>query len=181
MTTLLLLSWCLTAVAQSPSAAASMDPQLIRVHVQTDDGGVLEELAGRRASVKHLAEEIAKQKKGKVMVSLATDELADVVVEVVDRGLHVPKVVIGLGAGMGNQPGRPAPPAPLTRHAQLRVRAKLAHDGDWVQLTNKNRAIDAESGWKSAAEDIAKQLEKWVAGHRAAILAARKDAAGTGR
>jgi hypothetical protein len=181
MTALLLLSYCLTVLPQSSPAAVQPDSQLIRVHVETDDGGVAEELAGRRASVKHLAEEIAKQKKGKVMVIVATEDAADVVVEVRDRGLHVPKFVIGLGGGMGGPPGRPAPLAPPTKYAQLRVEATLTHGGDPVAITNTNRAIDAESGWKSAAEDIAKQLEKWVAAHRAAILAARKDAAGTGR
>lgn len=39
---------------------------------------------------------------------------------------------------------------------------------------NTNRASDTESGWKSAAEDIAKQIDKWIAAHRAAILAARR-------
>lgn len=174
MMTLLLLSFCLTGGPQNSAGAAQPDPQLIRVHVQTDEGGIVEELAARHASLTHLADAIAKQKKGKVMVVVAREDTADVVVEVVDRGVHVPKVVIGLG-GMGNQPGRPAPLPPPTRLARLRVKATLAHGGDPVEFTNKNRAIDSESGWKSAAEDIAKQLEKWVTDRRAAILAARRE------
>lgn len=174
MTAFLLLSLCLSAGPQSPVAPVQPDPQLIRVHVETDDGGIPEELAARRDSVRHLATAIAGQKKGKAMVIVASDDRADVVVEVVDRGVRVPKVVIGLG-GMGSQPGRPAPlPAP-TRVVQLRVTTRLTNGGDPVQLTNKNRAGESESGWRSAAEDIAKQLEKWVADNRAAILAARRD------
>jgi hypothetical protein len=32
---------------------------------------------------------------------------------------------------------------------------------------------DHPGGWKSAAEDIARQVEKWVSARRAKILAAR--------
>lgn len=175
MTAVRLLSLSLTVGLQSANALPQPDPQLIRVHVRTDDGGVPEELAARRDSVKHLATAIASQKKGKVMIIVDSDDRADVVVDVVDRGVRIPKVVIGLG-GMGSQPGRPAPlPAP-TRVVQLRVTTRLANGGDPVELTNKNRAVSSASGWKSAAEDLAKQVEKWVADSRATILAARRDA-----
>jgi len=59
------------------------------------------------------------------MVVVTSEDTADVVVEMVDRGVHVPKVVIGLG-GMGNQPGRPAPLPPPRRLARLRVKTTLA-------------------------------------------------------
>jgi len=168
----LLLSLSLGVGLQSPAAPAPPDPQLIRVHVQTDEAGIPEELAARRDSVRHLAAAIAGQKKGKVMAIVDSADRADVVVEVVDRGVRVPKVVIGLG-GMGSQPGRPTPLPPPTRAVQLRVTTGLANDGDPVELTNKNRATESEAGWKSAAEDLAKQVEKWVADNRAAILAVR--------
>ncbi len=172
MIAFLLCSLSVVASGQSAGASPQPDPQLIRVHVQTDAGGVAEELAGRRASVAHLVTAIAGQKKGKVIAVVADEDTADVIVEVRDRGVIVPKVVIGLGA-MGSQPGRRAPVAP-SRTVELRVTLRMARADEAFELANKNRPVDAEPGWKQAADDIAKQVEQWIADHRAAILQARR-------
>lgn len=168
----LILSLCAIAAAQTPATSQPPDPQLIRVYVQTDDGGIAEELAARRESVGHLAAAIAGQKKGKAYVIVADEDVADVVIAVMHRGLTVPKVTIGLGT-MGSRPGVRAPVMP-TRLAQLHVTMAAPGAADPVGVTNKNRAPDSERGWKSAAEDIAKQAGKWIAEHRSAILKARR-------
>jgi hypothetical protein len=168
----LVLSLCLLAAAQAPSTPPTPDPQLIRVHVRTDDGGIAEELAARRESVAHLSTAIAAQKKGKAFVIVADEAAADVVIAVMHRGLTVPNVTIGLGT-MTTRPGVRAPVAP-TRQAELYVTMAAPGAADPVEVTNKNRAADSDRGWKSAADDIAKQAEKWISEHRAAILKARR-------
>ena len=168
----LLLSMCLLAAAQAPGPPPTSDPQLIRVHVRTDDGGIAEELAARRESAGHLSAAIAGQKKGKAFVIVADDDTADVIISVMHRGLTVPSVAIGLGT-MTTRPGVRAPVAP-TRQAELYVTMTAPGAADPVEVTNKNRVADSDRGWKSAAEDIAKQAEKWITGHRAAILKARR-------
>jgi ribosomal protein L14E/L6E/L27E len=167
----LVLSLCAIVALQTSGAPRPPAPHLIRVHVQTDDGGVAEELAARRQSVGHLAAAIAGQKKGKAFVIVDDEDTADVVIEVMHRGLTVPRVTIGLGT-MGLRPGFRAPVMP-TQLAQLYVTMAAPRAADPVEVTNKNRAQDSERGWKSAADDIAKQAEKWITEHRAAILKAR--------
>jgi hypothetical protein len=169
----LFLSVSMGAAHQASPAATAQDPKLIRVQVQTDEGGDPTELAARRESVKHLLAAIADKKKaGLVAVTEASDN-ADVVVEVEERGVTVPKVVIGLSGGMGSPGGRPGPGAQQIRVAQLRVTFQIAGEHEPTAVTNKNRVNENESGWKSAAEDVVKQLEKWITEHRAAILEAR--------
>lgn len=150
------------------------DASLIRVRVETDEGGDAAELAARRESVKHLATAITNRKKARLVVVADADDAADVVVEVEDRGVTVPKVVIGLSGGMGSSAGRMPQVSQPVRHAQLRVTIGMARNGDPTEITNKNRANETESGWKSAAEDVAKQVEQWIAERRAAILASRR-------
>ena len=167
-----LISISLGAGQQAPAATPQPDPKLIRVHVKTDDVGDPIEVEARRDSVKHLAVEIAEKKKaGMVAVTSVTD--ADVFVVVEGRGVIVPKVVIGLSGGMGSPGGRPGPAAQPVRNAQLRVMFQIAGDTGSIPIANKNRVNENESGWKSAAEDVVKQLEKWIKEHREAILAAR--------
>ncbi len=168
----LVLSLCALGSPLAPVVPQTPDPQLIRVHVRTDDGGIAEELAARRESVSHLSAAVAGQKKGKAFVIVDTEEAADVVISVMHRGLTVPTVSIGLGT-MSTRPGVRAP-AMATRQAELFVTMAAPRAADPVEVTNKNRAADSERGWKSAAEDIAKQAEKWIGEHRAAILKARR-------
>ena len=167
-----LLSINLVASPQVPAAAPQPDPKLIRVHVQTDDGGDSSELAARRESVKHLLAAIAGKKKD--LVVAGTEDEADVVIEVEQRGITVPKIVIGLSGGMGSPNGRPGPATQQVRVVKLGVTIAMARDGDPIQLTNKNKPNETESGWKSAADDVAKQAEKWIADHREAIIEARR-------
>ena len=168
----LLLSLSLGAGQQAPAATPQPDPKLIRVHVKTDDVGDPIELEARRDSVKHLAVAIEKKKAGMVAVTSVSD--ADVFVVVDGRGVTVPKVVIGLSGGMGAPGGRPGPAAQPVRNAQLRVMFQIAGDTGSIPIANKNRVNENESGWKSAAEDVVKQLEKWIKEHREAIIEARR-------
>ncbi len=43
-----------------------------------------------------------------------------------------------------------------------------------VSLQNKNKAYDNPRGWKSAAEDLAEQIDKWVGQYRAEIIKSRR-------
>ena len=173
MVAALLLLISLGVCSQAPTATPQPDPKLIRVHVQTDDGGDASELAARRESVKHLSSAIAGKNKAGIVVVDAEDA-ADVVVEVEQRGITIPKVVIGLSGGMGSPNGRPGPATQQVRVVKLGVTIAIARDGDPSELANKNRPNETESGWKSAADDVAKQVEKWIADHREAIIEARR-------
>jgi hypothetical protein len=115
----------------------------------------------------------ARKKAGLVAVADGKENV-DVFVKVVERGVTVPKVVIGLSGGMGSPGSRPGPASQPVRTAQLRVRFQIAGDNDPQAVANKNRVNENESGWKSAAEDVVKQLEKWITDHRTAILEARQ-------
>jgi len=42
------------------------------------------------------------------------------------------------------------------------VRVRVTYDGRMTDFTNKNQAVEAHGGWQSAAEDLVKQLQKWV-------------------
>lgn len=128
--------------------------RVVRVFVQTDDGGEPSELAARQASAKDLSAALASKKKTLRVVE--DEDSADIVIDVVDRALTIPKVVFGLGA----RPGEPSAIGP-TKTAVLRVRLTSA-TGLGTDFTNKNKAADNPRGWKSAAEDIADQIDKWV-------------------
>ena len=170
----LLVLFSLGAGQLPATATPPPDPKLIRVHVQTDDTGDPIDLEARRESVRQLVAAIAARKKsGMVTVPDGADNM-DVFVKVQERGVTIPKVVIGLGGGMGPQAGRPGPAATPVKTVQLRTRIALARGGDPVTITSKNRAMDSEAGWKSTAEDIAKQIEKWIADNKTAILEARQ-------
>lgn len=176
MTQALILTALCALPPQSASAALQIDPTLIRVHVRTDDSGDATDLAARRESVRDLAAAIGAKKK--VLVIVADEDTADIVLEVMDRGVTVPKVVFGVGPRPGQ---RSDPGALFTREVQLRVTLELARAEDSVEIKNKNRATESSSGWKSAADDVAKQVEKWIADRRAKILALRARDARAGR
>jgi hypothetical protein len=167
MTLLVLLAAIAALTGQSGSAAAQADAKLIRVFVHTDDGGEASELAARRQSVKDLSAALGTRTK--VLVLVLEEDRADVAIEVIERGLTVPKIVIGLGARPGQPPGGDVP----ARAVRLRARLDLVRGGDSEAFTNKNAPLESTRGWKSAADDIARQIEKWIADRRAMILAAR--------
>ena len=141
------------------------DPRLVRVWVTTDAGGHPQELAGRQDSLEHLAEALARQKK--LVTIVEREDLADVTVEVRERRVDVPRFVFGIGARPGDPPGISAP----TRTAQLLVR--LEWQDDRVEFKNKNKPIESPLGWSSAADDIAKQIEKWISDRRQRIVDGR--------
>ena len=161
----LIAALAVTAVQSAP-ATAQPDAKLIRIFVHTDDQGEPNELAARLESVKHLAEALGRKK----TLAMASDEdRADVVIDVRGRGLVVPKVVIGMAARPGDPPGGAA----MARVVQLTVSVNAQRLDERESFKNKNKPVESQLGWKSAADDIAKQIEKWVTDRRTAILAAR--------
>ena len=76
MVAALLLLISLGVCSQAPTATPQPDPKLIRVHVQTDDGGDASELAARRESVKHLSSAIAGKNKANPESMLSAINLA---------------------------------------------------------------------------------------------------------
>jgi hypothetical protein len=145
---------------------APTDLKLVRIFLDTEDGGHPEELAGRRESLEHLAEALAKRKK--LLVVVDKEELADLVLDVRERRLDVPRVVVGIGGRPGQPPGGGGP----ARTVQLV--AHLTWRGEGVDFLNKNKPLESSRGWRSAADDIAAQLEKWIAERRARILSGRE-------
>jgi hypothetical protein len=143
----------------------TVDPTLIRVYVHTAEGGHEEELAARRASRKDLTTALASKKK--LIVIVEDEDTADVSLEILGRSIDVPRVVIGLAG----RPGEPPSPG-LVRLGTLNV--SLGSGPVTLTLSNKNRTNDNPGGWKSAAENIADQTEKWVREHRESILKRRQ-------
>jgi hypothetical protein len=153
-----------------PSAARlQADPALIRIYIDTRTDAQVGSLAELEQSAKDLAAALAGKKK---LFTIVDDEdKADVALKVAGRALTTPKILIGIGSGPG-QTTNPATTLPA-RQAQLHVSASLARADESIEIRNKNRANDNPGGWKSAAEDIARQVEKWVGPRREKILAAR--------
>ena len=174
MTLAALVSLALTLATVQPSVQtpSPTDASLIRVRIDTDPGGIPDELAARRESVAHLLAAVRANKKSGIVIVTRPDDPTDVIVDVADRGVTVPKVVVGLNGGTGSPNGRM--PTNAVRVVQLRVTVTLARDVDPVEIKNKNHPNETTSGWQSAAEDIAKQLDKWIAEHRDAIIQARR-------
>jgi hypothetical protein len=154
--------WVLSLLQTGTSPA---DPSLIRVYVHTRAG--VGDAAALAQSARDLTAALARQKK--LFTIVEAEDRADVALEVQDRTLTVPKIVIGIGSGPGSSPASTAP----VREGRLHVGGSLVHADESIEIRNKNRVNDHPGGWKSAAEDIAKQVEKWVKGRRAKILAAR--------
>jgi hypothetical protein len=172
MTTLLLLM-AVVAGGQASASAGQPAPNLIRVFLETADGGHPDELSARRESLEHLATALAGQKKGTVITVVDAETKADIVIDVIQRSVNTPKVVFGLGPSRSGGASSPSMNPP-TRHATLHVTLEMASGSDRVEFKNNNRAVESERGWKSAADDLAKQIEKWIADRRALILKARR-------
>ena len=157
---LLVTAFALQSGAAKPAAPQS--PSIIRVWVDTDSDDI-KELA---ASVKDLSDAIKQKKKS--LVTVENEDDADVTVHVIQRVVEVPRVVIGVGSRPGEPPGGVAPLKTGKLQAQLRFGAMQ------VDLQNKNKAYDNPRGWKSAAEDVVDQIDKWVGQYRAEIIKARR-------
>lgn len=153
----------IAASALSPLLTSFQSSKPVRVFVQTEDSGVAEELAARETSVKDLSEALASRRKFFIVVD--DEEKSEIQIEVLGRGLTVPKVVIGLGP----RPGESAIGTATTKNAELRIRVTVTSSDLTAEFKNKNKANDNPRGWKSAADDLAGQLDKWVLEHRAEI------------
>ena len=104
---------------------------------------------------------------------MTDDALADIELEVVDRSLLVPKVVVGLGAG-GRQGDPTTIPGMSTPVRQAVLRVAMKGGGEPLVFTNKNKPAESTQGWKSAAEDIGNQAEKWISARRDEIIRKRR-------
>jgi hypothetical protein len=82
--------------------------------------------------------------------------------------MSTPKIVIGLGP----RPGQPTTQSP-SRLVHLRVELEAPRLETTLQFENKTRIYDTGPGWKSAADDVAKQILKWIADNRTRILEKR--------
>ena len=154
MTALVLLAFVAFGAATVPAPPQTPAKAPLRVFIETDE--LAGDLAARRTSVTDLAAALATRKKQFLVVD--AEENADVRVEVLDRSLDTPKVVIGIGARPGQLPGSPASPA-----RTVRLRASVKYAGETTILTNKNTPFENNRGWKAAADDLAKHIEQWVA------------------
>ena len=161
----LLVVAALGAPGQSQAPAPPPNPSLIRVFVATESEGEPRELADRRTSVADLTAALSSKKKSVVIVD--DEDKADVVIEVIQRAIEVPKVMVGIGSRPGEPPGGLAP----ARTGRLRV--TLMFGAMAVNLENKNKTSDNPRGWKSAADDVADRVDKWIDQFRAEIIKAR--------
>jgi hypothetical protein len=153
---------------QSKGATPQAAANLVRVYAHTDDAGDGPARDARRESLKDLRAALTDKKKDLILVK--TDDDADVVVEIVERTTTSPKVVFGPVIS-SSDPSRGGGVARPVRTVHLRV--TLTYRGDPVTFTNKSAFTESNGGWRSAAGDIAKQVDKWIVDHRAEIVAKR--------
>jgi hypothetical protein len=147
----------------SPSSGPAQS-SLIRVFVEAEHDTNIE-VDDLKTSAKDLSAALAAKKKALTLVD--DRDKADVVVVVVDRAIEVPKVVMGVDV----RPGRSASAGAPVSRAFLKL--TVTSGPSKVDLKNKNMANDNPKGWKSAAEDLADQVEKWIDKNRTEILARR--------
>ena len=158
---LLILLAVVALQAGAPKPAPPPNPNLIRVWVDTDSDDI-KDLA---TSIKDVRDAINAKKKS--LVAVDDEEKADVTVHVVQRMVEVPKVVIGLGPRPGETPG-------MNPVKTAKLRAQIRFGAMQVSLESRNKAYDNPKGWKSSAEDVVDQVDKWVGQFRAEIIAARR-------
>ena len=131
-------------------------PAPARVFVTTNPRGPASDVRDRTQSVKDLHDAFAKKKKDLTLVEDA--DIADVVVDVAARTVTMPKIVIGMA-----RPGLPGAGASGPAY-DVHLRVVVRHGaGDPIEFANKNTVLESGGGWQSAAEDVAKQIEKWIA------------------
>lgn len=149
-----------TSSITEPSAQTPQ-PALLRVYVKTEEAGEGSELANRRQSVTDLMESLVAKKK--TFTTVDTEATADLLVEVLDRAVYVPKVVMGIGP----RPGDPSSIAGMTQPVRSPVLRVRATRGKFAEIfTNKNKPAESPRGWKMAADDLAGQIEKWAKANR---------------
>jgi hypothetical protein len=138
-----------------PSAQTKTLP---RVYVYTDKSADDRAVTQREESVKDLRDVFAGRKK--VLTLTDDQDKADVTVEVLERATMVPKVRIGILPPNSGAPGANVP----QRTVRLKVRATRGDEK--VEFTNKNTPFENDRGWTAAADDVAKQVEKWIFGKK---------------
>jgi hypothetical protein len=152
---MLLVLSALLGVGQAVKAAA---PALPLVYVTTSDQGDTDDVKGRQQSVKDLRAALSDKKKHFVVVD--QEARADFVVQVLERSTTIPKVLF--------TPMQPGVAGPVmtgpSRAVHLRV-TLVQGASDPTEFTNKGTAIESRGGWNSAADDIAKQIDKWIVDH----------------
>jgi hypothetical protein len=136
--------------------AAAQTTALPRLYIFTETSPDDSFLKEREQSVRDMRDVFASRKK---VLTLADDEEhADVVVQVLERTTTIPKVRIGFSPPDPSMPGANMP----ARTVRLRVRATRGQEK--IEFTNKNTPFENDRGWQAAADDVAKQIEKWVVG-----------------
>jgi hypothetical protein len=112
--------------------------------------------------------EAAFQLKKKELVIVAADDRPDVTVTVTDRSTTTPKFTLGVVQN-GRATGAAAGPIRIT-HLTVTLGAG---DTDDIEIKNKNSPQLSMGGWESAADDVAKQIGKWIATHKSELIAKR--------
>jgi TonB family protein len=142
-----LLSIALVLAGQgAPQASAPAPPPgLVRVYVRAPAGDATPAAADLRKSAEDVAVALAGKKKTLTVVEQAGD--ADVEVAIIDRSVVAPArrrtVILTVIVTTGNQV---------------------------VDFANKNKPPEGPDGWERAANDIADQIDEWVAARRDEIL-----------
>jgi hypothetical protein len=144
-----------SALLWAGQAAKAAGPALPLVYVTTSDQGGADDLKGRQQSVKDLRAALSDKKKHLVVVD--QEDRADFVVDVIERTTTIPKILF-----TPMQPGVAGPVSSgPSRAVHLRVTI-VRGSSDPTEFTNKGTAIESRGGWNFAADDIAKQIDKWI-------------------
>jgi hypothetical protein len=154
----MVIAWLLWTFVAALPAGQTPAPALPRVYITTAVRGAEADLRDRQQSVKDLRSALAGKKKDLVLVD--TDD-ADYIIDVVDRSFTVPKIAF-MPPPRPGQPGIDASPA---RAVHLRVALRHGTD-DPIDFTNKSTYLESGGGWKAAADEIAKQIDKWLVDRR---------------
>ncbi len=162
----MLIAILLSFLLQSQVSAVPVVPAANLIRVCVLPAARTDEVADLFESAQDVSAAFATRKKDLVVV--ASPEDADVVVTITDRTVTVPKVAIGVVPP--NRPGAPA----SGRVRIMHVRTTLTAGKDEIEVNSKSSALKRTTTWKLAAEDVAKEVEKWIADHKAALLANRE-------
>ena len=96
-------------------------------------------------------------------------EQADVMIEVLDRGDQETGETVSVTT---SSPVTGTPHTDTTRSKDAVVRVKLVV-GDEVLNLQGSGSGDTTRRWRTAANNVAKVIERWIKAHRASVMAAR--------
>ena len=159
-----LLPVILALFLQGPALQGKPAPEtpVVHVFVKTDAMPDHANVALWRQSIEDVAAAIGQSKKPLTRVTSEAD--GEVTLQLIERSVITPKVVIGL-------PPRPSDPIPgMTPVRTIQLRVKLTAGKHTLEFANKNKPYDSAEGWRAAAQDVANQVVKWIDGHRAELL-----------